>query len=187
MTEPQSFTAFAGPRRVGAGDLATVAAAVHGLGEATEPVLVIEDATGRPVGLDLRGDAEAVRARYTPEPVAKPGRGRGRPRLGVAAREVTLLPSQWEWLAQQPGGASAALRRLVDQARRSGAEQRRQAQDATHRAMTLLAGDLPWYEDALRALYASDFDGLEALVRAWPADIADYVLARIDAVRSPEA
>lgn len=185
MAEPQSFTAFAGARRIAAGDLATVAAAVHGLGEAIEPVLIIEDATGRPVDLDLRGDADAVRARYTPEPAAKPGRGR--PRLGVAAREVTLLPSQWEWLAQQPGGASATLRRLVDQARRSGAEQRRQAQDAAHRVTTLLAGDLPQYEDALRAFYAGDFDQLGALVRAWPTDIADYVLARMDAVRSPEA
>lgn len=183
MTDQPTFTAFIGPRRLASGALGDVALAVHALGAEAARALVVNDATGRTAELDLRGDAEEVLARHAPAPPVKPTRGR--PRLGVAAREVTLLPSQWDWLAAQPGGASAALRRLVDQARRSGAEQQRQAQEAAHRAMTLLAGDLPQYEEVLRAFYASDDERLRSLVSAWPADVADYVLARVSAARSP--
>lgn len=183
MTDQPTFTAFVGPRRLASGALADVAVAVHALGEEAARALVVNDATCRTAELDLRGQAEDVRARHAPAAPAKPARGR--PRLGVAAREVTLLPSHWDWLAAQPGGASAALRRLVDQARRSGVEQQRQAQEAAHRAMTLLAGDLPQYEEVLRAFYAGDDQRLQNLVSAWPADIADYVLARVAAARSP--
>ena len=49
-------------------------------------------------------------------------RPRGRPKLGVVAREITLLPRHWEWLATQPGGASVALRKLVDAARHTYAD-----------------------------------------------------------------
>ena len=101
--------------------------------------------------------------------------GRGRPKLGVTAREVTLLPSHWEWLSSQPGGASAALRRLVDQARRSGGDDKRQAQEAAHRVMFALAGDLPDFEEATRAFYAGDQDRFLALTDGWPMDVRDYV------------
>ena len=52
-----------------------------------------------------------------PQPLS---RGPGRPKLGVVAREVTLLPRHWEWLAEQRGGASVALRKLVEDAQRAG-------------------------------------------------------------------
>ncbi len=105
MDEPATFTAFAGQRGLAAGSLQTVAAAAKAAhDEGREPILVFDDATGRTVELDFRGTAEDVLARLpATEPPAKPGRGR--PRLGVTAREVTLLPRHWEWLAGQPGGA----------------------------------------------------------------------------------
>jgi hypothetical protein len=101
---------------------------------------------------------------------------RGRPKLGVTAREVTLLPRHWDWLASQPGGASATLRRLVDQARREAgaSDAMRQAQEATYRVMTTLAGDLPGYEDATRALFANDRPRFDQLTAGWPTDIGDY-------------
>jgi hypothetical protein len=169
-----SFTAFSGSRLVAHGDLASVAHAAHA-NRGGQPV-VFDDTTGRTVELDLRGSVEDVVARLSPpSPLTKPTRGR--PKLGVTAREVTLLPRHWEWLATQSGGASAALRRLVDQARReTGASDAvRQAQEATYRVMTTLAGDLPGYEEATRALFARDRARFDQLTEAWPADIGDYV------------
>jgi hypothetical protein len=95
----------------------------------------------------------------------------------VTAREVTLLPRHWDWLAAQPGGASAALRRLVDEARRDrdGAEALRQARESVYRVMTVLAGDLPNYEDATRALFAGDTPRMLSLMDQWPADIRGYL------------
>lgn len=133
--------------------------------------LIFDDATGKPVDVDLRGSPEEVRARL--EPAA---RGPGRPKLGVTAREVTLLPRHWDWLAAQPGGASVTLRRLVEEARRGGGgkERRRQAQDAAYRFMSAMAGDAPGYEEATRALYAGDGARFEAQTQAWPADVRDH-------------
>ncbi len=167
-------TAFAGSRLVARGDLATVAGAAHENRE--QSPLIFDDATGRTVELDLRGSAEEIRARL-PMPAGPPKPARGRPKLGVTAREVTLLPRHWEWLSSQPGGASAALRRLVDQARREtvDADARRQAQEATYRVMTTLAGDLPGYEEATRALFAYDRKRFDQLTANWPGDIGDYV------------
>jgi hypothetical protein len=95
----------------------------------------------------------------------------------VVAREVTLLPEHWEWLAAQPSGVSAALRRLVDAARRRapGEERARRARDATSQFLTAMAGDRPGYEEATRALYAGDRSRFDALVRAWPKDVREHV------------
>ena len=126
-------------------------------------VRVFDDATGRAVDLDL-WDA----ARRAPAAPA-----RGRPRLGVTAREVTLLPRQWEWLAAQPGGASAAIRRLVDAAQKA-APGPAAARDATYRFVTAIAGDRPGYEEALRALYRGEADAFRAIAAAWPQEVRDY-------------
>jgi len=103
--------------------------------------------------------------------------GPGRPRLGVVGREVSLLPRHWDWLEAQPGGASAALRRLVDEARkRDPAQQRiRQAIEAAYRFMTALAGDRPGYEEATRALYAGDRARFASLIAAWPPDVVCHI------------
>ncbi len=170
MDHPQTCTAFAGPRLVAAGPLAEVALALQAAAEPQGTILVLDDRTGRAIDLDLRGTPAELAAR-----LGDPPRERGRPRLGVVGREVTLLPRQWEWLATQPGGASVVLRRLVEEARLKGASGRRGAQDAAYQAMTALAGDRPGFEEALRALYADDRARFEAQIEAWPDDIRGYV------------
>lgn len=176
-------TAFAGVRLIARGELAAVISAAHA--HRGEQPLVFEDETGRTLELDLRGSLADVVAKLAP-PRFQPKPARGRPRLGVTAREVTLLPRHWDWLARQPGGASAALRRLVEDARReaSGPDAAREALEATYRVMTTLGGDLPGYEDATRALFARDPGQFEQLIAGWPTDVRDYVQAlnaRIDA------
>ena len=127
-------------------------------------IRVFDDGSGRVVDLDYRGAAESA-----PAP-----RRRGRPSLGVMAREVTLLPRHWEWLAGQSGGASAALRRLVDEARRSGASPR-DKRDSVYRFMSDMAGDRPGYEEALRALYRGEEERFRQLIAPWPKAIRGYV------------
>ena len=165
-------TAFVGHRLVARGDLSSVAYSAHAF--AHEPLVIFEDATGHPIELDLRGSAEEAAARLPP-PTSPPTPTRGRPKLGVTAREVTLLPRHWEWLSAQRGGASAALRRLVDQARREDGGDAAQVTEAAYRVMTSLAGDLPGYEEATRALFARDLDRFGKLISPWPADVAGYL------------
>ncbi|MCK0196689.1 DUF2239 family protein [Ancylobacter sp. 6x-1] len=179
-------TAFLGTRLVAAGPLDAVAVAVKAAGSgAGEMPLVFDDTTGRVIDLDLRGsDAEIVArlesARHHAElrPPETPSAGRGRPKLGVVAREVTLLPRQWDWLGHQRGGASAALRRLVDQAQRSeGAQDSgRAAPDAAYHFLHAIAGDLPGYEEATRALFAGDRPRMESHMAPWPEDVRRHAL-----------
>jgi uncharacterized protein len=183
------FTAFEGPRRLAGGALADVALAVNRAEQrrAAEPILIFSDATGRAIDLDLRGEAEAVLARLaksapvdasTETSTQSEPRGRGRPKLGVVAREVTLLPRHWEWLNAQPGGASVALRKLVEQARRANgdADRQRAARDAAYHFMSAMAGNLPGFEEASRALFADDRHNFTRLIAPWPADIRDHVV-----------
>lgn len=195
-------TAFDGHRLLLSGPLVEVALAVKTATESRSPnlTLVFDDKTGRVVDLDLRGTKADIverlsqppqtfagRYRLPPSEVSEPEskdevsepRGRGRPKLGVVAREVTLLPRQWEWLATQPGGASAILRRLVDDARRNGGprQQRRAAQDAAYHFMLAIAGDLPGYEEATRALFADDRNRLEQWIAEWPQDVRSHAMS----------
>lgn len=181
MRDPPTFTAFVGQRRVASGRLEAVAEAAVRLGQ-QGALIIFDDETGRPVELDVRAGAAQAAAEYLARlegadetPPRRPGRGR--PRLGVIAREVTLLPRHWDWLARQPGGASATLRRLVEEARRAGsaAERARAAQEALYRVMAALAGDAPGFEEASRALFAEDDTRFDALVQTWPSDVASYI------------
>ena len=174
MTETTpTWTLFDGERRLAAGPPPEVAVAAHAAAgrEHDGPLLVFDDASGKVVDLDLRGASEDVAGRYAPQ---APPRPRGRPKLGVVAREVTLLPRHWEWLNAQPGGASVALRKLVEQARRAGDDGVKARQEAAYRFMASMAGDLPGYEDAIRALFAADRAGFDAQVKRWPADVAAH-------------
>lgn len=182
MTDPAStsFTAFDGVNRLAHGALIDVALAVkRALTERPEAsLLVFGDATGRVIDLDLRGSAEDIAGRLTPAAteVSDAPRGRGRPKLGVVAREITLLPRHWDWLAAQPGGASQALRRLVDEARKAdgGRSAQRAAQEAAYRFMSAMAGNLPGFEEASRALFADDRARFIEQAAGWPADIRAY-------------
>ncbi|MBU1526034.1 MAG: DUF2239 family protein [Alphaproteobacteria bacterium] len=166
--------AFAGHRLLARGPAAEVVAAVMTATDAGEAVLTFDAADGRVVDLDLRGDLAAVLARLTPAPEAEK-RGPGRPKLGVTAREVTLLPRHWDWLAGQPGGASVALRKLVEGALREaeGPDRARRAKEATYRFMTAIAGDLPGYEEATRMLFAGDWTAFDAATEAWPEGVRE--------------
>ncbi len=171
-------TAFVSHQRVAAGSYADVAHTLSGLNLATGSFLVFDDATGTQVdypwptgyGPDQPAQAEAV-----DEPPAAPSVGR--PKLGEVAREVTLLPRHWEWLGQQRGGASAALRRLVDDARNLHAsrDQIRQAKEASYRFMSAIAGNLPGFEDASRALFAQDGADFAHTIAHWPVDVQTYL------------
>ena len=181
----QSFTAFEGRRRLVTGTLAEVALAVKRAGDAV-PIVIFNDATGRSLDLDLRGSDDEIVARLPktaaapvePEAQASEPRGRGRPKLGVVAREVTLLPRHWEWLNAKPGGASVALRKLVDEARRANGDRDRQraARDAAYHFMSTMAGNLANFEEASRALFADDQRRFSQQIAGWPGDIRDHVV-----------
>ena len=195
MSEDQmrTFTAFVGVRRLASGRLTDVALARKAqAAEEGDPILAFDDRTGAVIDLDLRGTEAEIVARFAeladagdatstvesrPDPDGAP-RSRGRPKLGVIAREVTLLPRHWEWLASQPGGASQALRRLVDEARRADGGQTRMkaAKEAAYRFLSALAGDLPGFEEAIRALFAGDAKGFASHMTAWPPNIRDHAL-----------
>ena len=179
----RTCTAFQGDARLAGGPLSDVALAVKAalMADPTATILVFDDETGRAIDFDLRGsDADIVARLQQP---AKSGttspdspRGRGRPKLGVVAREVTLLPRHWDWLNRQPGGASVALRKLVEEARRThaGRDAVRRSQEAAYRFASAIAGNLPGFEAAARALFAADRPGFEAAVGLWPIDVADH-------------
>jgi len=181
QTNEQACVAFDGHRRIASGSLAKVAlAAKHVVDRgAVGPVLIFDDGTGRQVDVDFRGsDAEVVgRLPVSEEAEAPVARGPGRPKLGVVAREVTLLPRHWDWLSEQPGGASATLRRLVEEARRAngGRDRHRQAGEALDRFMLAMAGDLPHYEEASRAFWRKERERFSELTDAWPADVREHV------------
>jgi hypothetical protein len=180
------YTAFQGFGRVATGTLSEVAVFLKDAPQGGE-FLVFEDGTGLQMDLDTRGTPEEISRRYS-EAVSPEPRGRGRPRLGVIAREVTLLPQHWDWLSAQPGGASVALRKLVDQARRTSGDRDRirAVQGAAYRFMSAIAGNLPGFEEATRALFAYDRRRFGELVARWPQDIRDYAIQLACADRDPE-
>lgn len=184
-------TAFAGARRIATGRLGEVAQAVrtHLDAHPDDRVLVFDDATGRVVEFDVRGTPEEVARRAEAAEATQAGpnaraaapaapRGPGRPRLGVVAREVTLLPRHWDWLSRQPGGASVALRKLVEEARKAagGRDRQRQAQESAYRFMVALAGDLPGFEEATRALFAGDAGRFANEMASWPPDVRTHAV-----------
>jgi hypothetical protein len=187
-------TAFEGTRLLAAGPLIEVLLAVKNAieGGSAGAVLIFDDTTGQATDFDLRGTKSDVIARLSKPPIAatestvsaRPSaepeafepRGRGRPRLGVIGREVTLLPRQWEWLATQPGGASVVLRKLVDEAKRNngGIRKQRAAQEAAYHFMSAMAGNMPGFEEATRALFANDRPRFERQVSIWPEHVRAY-------------
>lgn len=197
-----TVTAFRGHEVLATGALRDVARVVWRAVKDAEShhgaVLVFDDATGRVIDFEMRGDERAMLAHVdvmlrmsqaalvqtNNEPndatsgdnVDQVPRPRGRPKLGVVAREITLLPRHWEWLATQPGGASVALRKLVDAARRTNTDEDRTkaARDVAYRFMNAMAGDLTQFEEVIRALYRGDEARFRKLIAEWPRHIAAY-------------
>ncbi len=196
-----NYTTFDGHRRIATGSLQVNALALKRTLEAGAggPVLVFDDSSGRSIDLDTSGTEAAVLERTAERAaqleslrqpagdndeaadVAEP-RGRGRPKLGVVSREVTLLPRHWEWLAAQPGGASVALRKLVEQARRDNADKDRgrRASERAYHFMVAMAGDLPGFEEATQVLFAGDVAGFAQRIEAWPVDIREHAMRLAD-------
>ena len=198
QSDRASWIAFAGTHRIKLGTPTEVArAAKLAVDEGQQGVLVFDDAS-RVVDIDYRGSPENVIARLglvddtstpsngngkgedsSPYLESPAPRGRGRPRLGVVAREVTLLPRHWDWLATQPGGASAAVRRLVDAARQSSVDKDRirTAKESAYRFISAMAGNEQGFEEATRALFAGDETRFAAMSDSWPRDVRDHARA----------
>jgi uncharacterized protein len=194
-----SWIAFAGTRRIHSGTPADVARAAKLAVDGGEQAVLVFDDTSRVVDIDYRGSGEDVIARLgqgenagartngngggggdaSPYLERSAPRGRGRPRLGVVAREVTLLPRHWDWLATQPGGASAAVRRLVDAARQSNGEKDRlrTAKESAYRFISAMAGNEQGFEEATRALFAGDETRFVAMSDSWPRDVREHARA----------
>lgn len=199
----RTFTAFAGDRCLGSGSVEEAITRVkkHLDRGGAEPVLVFEDRTGSTIDFDLRGSAVEAIERLKEHPLfveergAERRAGPGRPKLGVVSREVSLLPRHWEWLEAQRGGISVTLRSLVEEARKrgQGKDLARKAREAAGKFMWIMAGNLPMFEEASRALYAKDDAKLETPVRRWPADVKRHTLrlvaeaARLEALAQAEA
>ena len=194
------YVAFAGDDCIATGSLAEVALAAHRAGNPSSgtAIVVLDAATSQVVDLDLRGSADDVRVRYDqPGPAgsaadtdvdARPRRsGPGRPHLGVVSREVSLLPRHWAWLGTQRGGASAALRRLVEEARHRNVttDQLEAAQESVDRFMRVMAGDRANYEEALRAFYAGRDEDVARLTAAWPPDVRSHLASLVRHCRVP--
>jgi hypothetical protein len=184
MDKDRTFTAFAGDRLVISAEIRDTLLKVKqrlNKGE-RETMLIFDDRTGKQVDFNLEGSPEEVLERLPSHPLFAAQQqlrsGPGRPKLGVISREISLLPQHWDWLEEQPKGISAVLRGLVDEARRREPDQARSRsiRDATAKFMWAMAGNLPGFEEASRALYAADQERLDTLIRAWPKDIRSHIL-----------
>ncbi len=183
----QTCSAFLGTTCIASGDLQTVALKAKSLlkedqlaqlliFDATTSALVEVDFRGTPADLETRLSENKAAAdnSQAPEDTA---RRAGRPKLGVVAREITLLPRHWEWLASQPGGASVALRKLVEQARlaNKAKDLQRRAVESAYRFLSAMAGNEPGFEEAARALFAGDSQRFFTLIDTWPIDLRNHL------------
>jgi uncharacterized protein len=183
-----TYTAFDGQKQLCQGELSEVVLKIKksiGKSENTS-VLIFSDETGKTMDFNFQGSEKDVHKRlemYVDE-VKKEVMGPGRPKLGVVSREVSLLPRHWEWLANQTGGASATLRKLVEEAKKktSNSQELKQAQERTYKFISVMAGDLAGYEEALRALYKKDKKLFLTQIQLWPADIKNHAVAMAQAV-----
>lgn len=199
-----AYIAFEGQRRLALGSLAEVAAETKRVQDrgARGAILVFDARNAQLIELDLRGTVEDVLRRLPPAPVVASSeqsdaarneaegagsgtesKGRGRPKLGVVPREVTLLPRHWEWLNSQPGGASVALRKLVEEARKVHArrDEVRVAREVSYRFMSAIASHIESFEEAARTLFAGDRDGFGQVLADWPKDVREHLLTLAEA------
>lgn len=181
--------AFAGSKLIASGELKDVAvAAKRAIDSDANSTILLFDDESKLVEIDFRGTMAEFKSKLekTLMPVIPTTNvdqsksehtGPGRPKLGVVAREVTLLPRQWQWLSSQPGGASVTLRKLVEAARKAnqGEDQKRRAREITYRFMSAMAGNEPGFEEATRALFANDKEKFASEIENWPADVSAHI------------
>ena len=200
---PGHFVAFNGMHRLASGTFAEVATRIKDLLDSGLPqsILLFDAQTSELREVDTRGSLADAAQRYaSPDDAALTAdaasavmaaadgpRTRGRPKLGVVAREVTLLPRHWDWLASQPGGASVALRKLVEEARRAnaGRDTARKSRDAAYKFMSAIGSSLASFEEASRALFAGDRSRFETLLASWPSDVREHALLLAQASFNP--
>ena len=186
ISRAQTYSAFAGDRLIAFGALPEVLSAAKAHVDSSEDpqLLIFEDRTGRQLDFDFRGSLDEVLAHALPP---RERTGPGRPKLGVVSREVSLLPRHWEWLEAQPQGISAGLRRLVEEARKKDPQEQRarKGREALSKFMTAIAGNRPNYEEATRALFASDHTRFEELIAEWPEDIRAHLLRVLEDSLTP--
>lgn len=189
IRQEKQYIAFAATARIAAGSLKEVTRAAKGVTDRGDPcsVLIFDAVTSEQLEVDFRGSLDEVLSRLLSREQFGAGgsaeveedarRSPGRPKLGVIAREVTLLPRHWDWLAQQPGGASVTLRKLVEQAKRSSgeADRVRLSRESTYRFMSAMAGNEPGFEEAARALFAGNQDRFDEMIRSWPPDVREHL------------
>lgn len=175
-----TFTAFNGDELIARGALLDVALKLKDRLTKNRGMsfFVFDDRTCKTVEVDLRGTKDDLRNRLrdTEDNKESPSPGPGRPKLGVICREISLLPRHWDWLNLQPGGASSALRRLVEDAKKRNSPQDRirMAQEVTYRFMHTMGGNLAGYEEALRSLYSRDRQKFKEHTATWPRDVRKH-------------
>lgn len=177
-----TYTAFEEFKIVSQGTLDDVAISVkHRLKEqGSSNILIFSDSTGRQIDLDLSGTDKQVLDRlkvFTTSSVQTQS-GAGRPKLGVLPREISLLPSHWEWLLNQEGGSSAVIRNLIDEKMKTQLIHKNKiAQERTYKFLSAHAGNLPSFEDAVRFLYRKDKKKFMDQISGWPKDVLKYTLS----------
>jgi hypothetical protein len=183
MDAQETYTAFEGTTRLFRGTIEQVVLQIkERLGRAeNSSVLIFSDNTGKTMDFNFQGKVKDVLKRleiYVSKQNCGPVAGPGRPKLGVISREVSLLPRHWEWLANQSGGASATIRKLIEDAKkRSSAHTSiKHVQERVYRFMSVIAGDMTGYEEALRALYKADRKNFLLHMRDWPTDVRTHVV-----------
>lgn len=196
MLSDRYCAAFAGTKLLASGSLLDVAAETKDRLDKTKDISVlIFDDNSELVEIDFRGSKEAVveriksaqaaaghTAEHTSEHTVEhkddtQKSGRGRPKLGVVSREITLLPRHWDWLSQQPGGASVTIRKMIDAARKQDEvpARARKAREVTYKFMSAMAGNEANFEEATRALFAGDHARFDELIQPWPVDLKDHI------------
>lgn len=189
QTQTQSYSAFEGVNLLSQGSLEEVVLTVKRRlkSKSDASILVFSDLTGKQMDFDLRGTEKEVVQRlkvYLVPDAEKSQAGPGRPKLGVVAREISLLPRHWEWLSTQSGGASAVLRRLVETEMKGSTQKERikQTQESTYKFLSSIAGNLGHYEEVIRALYAKDFKEFKDSMSGWPIDIKQHAISLSESV-----
>jgi len=180
---PTRYSAFEGTKLLFQGEWEEVVLKIkRRLGKSeNNSILIFSDLTGKTMDFNFQGTRQEILKRlemFRDESSLPPSGGPGRPKLGVVSREVSLLPRHWEWLANQPGGASVTLRNLVEEAKRKSAsgQNLKQIQERTYKFMSVIAGDFKGYEEALRALYKRDQKAFLAQIQEWPRDVREHTL-----------